>query len=47
MGCTPDWVGEDGKFECPCHGSQYTARGEVVEGPAPEVRFPNIGRREP
>ncbi|GAQ84570.1 cytochrome b6-f complex iron-sulfur subunit [Klebsormidium nitens] len=36
MGCTPDWVAGDGKFECPCHGSQYNARGEVVEGPAPE-----------
>jgi cytochrome b6-f complex iron-sulfur subunit len=23
-------------LECPCHGSQYTKVGEVIEGPAPK-----------
>jgi Rieske Fe-S protein len=24
----------DGSFECPCHGSEYDATGQVTEGPA-------------
>ena len=24
------------KFECPCHGSEYDLRGNVLKGPAPE-----------
>ena len=24
------------KFECPCHGSEYDLRGDVLRGPAPE-----------
>lgn len=24
------------KFECPCHGSEYDLRGNVLRGPAPE-----------
>ncbi|OPF75198.1 FeS-binding protein [Streptomyces antioxidans] len=33
-GCVVDTV-EDGKINCPCHGSQFDARtGKVVQGPA-------------
>lgn len=24
------------KFECPCHGSEYDLRGQVLRGPAPD-----------
>ncbi len=28
---------EDGSFECPCHGSTFTADGNVTKGPAPSA----------
>jgi cytochrome b6-f complex iron-sulfur subunit len=31
--CTVDWDGST-KFQCPCHGSQFTAEGNVMRGPA-------------
>jgi Rieske Fe-S protein len=34
MGCAINWVGGDKRFECPCHGSQYSMTGMVVQGPA-------------
>jgi cytochrome b6-f complex iron-sulfur subunit len=33
LGCILN-KGMDG-FECPCHGSKYNDRGEVLSGPAP------------
>lgn len=35
LGCTVPWVDEEGQFHCPCHGSIYNAKGEVLAGPAP------------
>ena len=35
LGCVVPWNGNEGKFICPCHGSQYNAEGKVVRGPAP------------
>lgn len=35
MGCVVPWNAEENKFMCPCHGSQYDFRGQVVQGPAP------------
>ena len=32
LGCTVNFT--DHRFECPCHGSQYTASGYVLRGPA-------------
>lgn len=34
QGCSVAWEG--GEFACPCHGSKFTAEGEVTEGPANE-----------
>jgi cytochrome b6-f complex iron-sulfur subunit len=32
LGCTVRW--EDGRFRCPCHGSEYNVGGGVLQGPA-------------
>lgn len=35
LGCTPNWMGNEGKFKCPCHGSGFYKDGINFEGPAP------------
>ncbi len=35
LGCTFPWNPIDNQFQCPCHGSRYSADGSVVRGPAP------------
>lgn len=35
LGCTFPWNPNDNQFQCPCHGSLYSADGSVVRGPAP------------
>jgi cytochrome b6-f complex iron-sulfur subunit len=35
LGCTPNWLQEEQKFKCPCHGSGYYKNGINFEGPAP------------
>lgn len=35
LGCLYNWREQEGKFVCPCHGSQYTPKGEYIQGPAP------------
>lgn len=34
MHCVVHWNAEQGSFDCPCHGSRFGVRGEVLEGPA-------------
>ena len=34
-GCGPNWLPNDKKFKCPCHGSGYTYNGVNFEGPTP------------
>jgi len=35
LGCTPNWLGAENKFKCPCHGSGFRMTGINFEGPAP------------
>jgi len=35
LGCTPNWLSNEGKFKCPCHGSGFYKTGINFEGPAP------------
>lgn len=35
LGCIPNWLPNDQKFKCPCHGSGYYYDGINFEGPTP------------
>jgi cytochrome b6-f complex iron-sulfur subunit len=35
LGCTPNWLENEQKFKCPCHGSGFYKSGINFEGPAP------------
>jgi cytochrome b6-f complex iron-sulfur subunit len=35
LGCTPNWLDNERKFKCPCHGSGFRKSGVNFEGPAP------------
>ncbi len=35
LGCTPNWLENEAKFKCPCHGSGFYKSGINFEGPAP------------
>lgn len=35
LGCGYRWDAGEKKFLCPCHGSVYNVKGEVLAGPAP------------
>ena len=35
LGCSPNWLPNDEKFKCPCHGSGFYKSGINFEGPAP------------
>lgn len=42
LACLVSWEKGEGRFNCPCHGSQFDRQGDVLNTPAPRPldRFP-------
>jgi Rieske Fe-S protein len=36
MGCVVQWNTAEKSWDCPCHGSRFSHRGEILQGPAVE-----------
>ncbi len=36
LGCQLEWNPDEKSWDCPCHGSRYDCRGQLISGPAQE-----------
>ena len=36
MGCALKWNPQEHTWDCPCHGSRFTDKGELIDNPATE-----------
>ena len=45
MGCVLQWNKEEQTWECPCHGSRFSADGKVLDNPACDGLKRNIKNR--
>jgi glycine/D-amino acid oxidase-like deaminating enzyme/nitrite reductase/ring-hydroxylating ferredoxin subunit len=43
LGCHVAWNPAEQSWDCPCHGSRYSGRGDVIQGPAVK----GLARKEP
>ncbi len=34
LGCLYDWNASENRFKCPCHNSQFSREGDLLQGPA-------------
>jgi Rieske Fe-S protein len=46
MGCEVRWNNAERTWDCPCHGSRFTAAGKVLAGPAESPLEPAARRNE-
>jgi Rieske Fe-S protein len=42
LGCQLEWNPEEKSWDCPCHGSRFDYRGNLLSGPAQK----DLSRRE-